>query len=106
MAFSDGPWGSANATVPENTTAPVKSDGPWLTANTSIQAPTGNYGDGLWRSANTEVLDPPSNGGSLLDGPWKSVNVDISTKHTPIGIKTSKGVIYCEILIKKGDTFV
>ena len=106
MAFSDSLWASANVTVPENATAPVKTDSLWATANTSVPAPTANYGDSLWKSANALVLDPPSNGGNVLDSPWKAVNFDISTKHTPIGIKTAKGMVWCELLIKKGNTFV
>lgn len=106
MAFSDGPWTGATVVIPENATPPVTTDGPWTTVNTKLDAPAANYGDGLWKSANVLIVDPPSNGGSLLDGPWKTVNFDISTKHTPIGIKTSKGVVYCELLIKKGNALV
>jgi hypothetical protein len=106
MASSDSPWASANVVVPTNSIAPVVSDGPWTTKNATLDAPAANYGDGYWKGVNTLIVDPPSNGGSLLDGPWKTVNIDISTKHTPIGIKTSKGVIYCEILIKSGNTLV
>lgn len=106
MAFSDSPWAGANVIVPENATQPVKTDSLWTSVNASVESPAGNYGDSLWRTANTLIVDPPNNGGTVFDGPWNSVNFDISTKHTPVGIKTAKGMVWCEILIKKGNTFV
>jgi hypothetical protein len=106
VASSDSLWAHANVVVPANSTAPVATDSLWATANATLDAPAANYGDGYWKGVSTLVVDPPSNGGSVLDGPWKTVNFDISTKHTPIGIKTAKGVVYCELLIKKGSTLV
>ena len=106
MASSDSLWVGANVVVPENATQPVKTDSLWAATNTSVPAPTANYSDSLWKAANALVVDPPSNGGSVLDSPWKAVNFDISTKHTPIGIKTPKGIVWCELLIKKGNALV